>query len=85
MSGGGHGPYEEIPLNFGRVWCYRTWGKSIFMFFGNIGNSLHRQISSNWSSGLQIGPRIVFKAREPSQELSNILISPKMTPKEYFP
>ena len=50
--GGGHGPYEQIPSNFGRVWSYRTWGKSIFMFFGNIGNSLHHQIPPNWSSDL---------------------------------
>ena len=70
----GHGPYEEIPSNFGRVWSYRTWGKSIFMFLGNIGNSLHHQIPPNWSSGLQIGPRNVFKARVPSQELSNKLV-----------
>ena len=34
--GGGHGLYEEIPSNFGGVWSYRTWGKSIFMFLGNI-------------------------------------------------
>ena len=70
--GGGGGPYEEIPSNFGRVWSYRTWGKSIFMFFGNIGNSLHHQIPPNWSSGLQIGHRIFIKARVASQELSNI-------------
>ena len=38
---------------------------------GNIGNSLHHQIPPNWSSGLQIGPRIFLKARVPSQELSN--------------
>jgi len=53
--GGGHGPYEDIVSNFGRVWSYRTWGKSIFMFLGNIGNSLHHQIHPNWSSGLQMG------------------------------
>ena len=78
--GGGGGPYEEIPSNFGRVWSYRTWGKLIFMFFGNIGKSLHHQIPPNWSPGLQIGPRICFKARAPSQELSNKLIFQKMTP-----
>ena len=44
-------------------------GKSIFMFFGNIGNSLHHQIPPNWFSGLQIGPRSFLKARAPSQEL----------------
>ena len=31
--GGWGGPYEEIVSNFGRVWSYKTWGKSIFMFF----------------------------------------------------
>ena len=64
-----HGPYEAIPSNFGRVSSYMAWGKSIFMFFGNIGNSLHHQIPPNWSSGLQVGPRIFLKARAPSQEL----------------
>ena len=80
--GGGHGPYEDIVSNFGRVWSYRTWGKSIFMFLGNIGNSLHHQIPPNGSSGLQIGPRILFKARVPSQKLSNKLIFPKKTPRK---
>ena len=51
--GGGGGPYEDIVSNFGRVWSYRTWGKSIFMFFGNIGNSLHHQINT---SKLVLGP-----------------------------
>ena len=23
--------------NFGRVWCYMAWGKSIFIFFRNVG------------------------------------------------
>ena len=55
VSGGrGGGPYEAIPSNFGRVWSYMAWGKSNFMFFGNIVNSLHHQIPANWSSGLQI-------------------------------
>ena len=49
------------------------------MFFGNIGNSLHHQIPPNWSSGLRICPLIFFKARVPSQELSNKLIFEKMT------
>jgi len=35
----------------------------IFMFLGNIGNSLHHQIHQNWSSGLQIGFCISPKAR----------------------
>ena len=35
-------------------------GEVDFMFFGNIGNSIHHQIPPNWSSGLQVGPRIVF-------------------------
>ena len=67
----GHGMNHTfaIPSNFGRVWSYMAWGKSIFMFLGNIGNSLHHQIPPNWSSGLQIGPRIFLKARAPSQEL----------------
>ena len=56
--GGAHGPYKPIPSNFGGIWSYMAWGESIFMFFGNIGNSLHHQIPPNWSSGLQIGPRI---------------------------
>ena len=34
-----HGPYEAVPSNFGGVWSYMAWGKSIFMFLGNIGNS----------------------------------------------
>ena len=59
--GGGGGPYEDIVSNFGRIWSHRTWGKSISMFFGNIGNTLHHQIPPNWSSGLQIGPRIFSK------------------------
>ena len=80
VRGGGHGPYEEIPSIFGRVWSYRTWRKSIFMFFGNLGNSLHHQILPNWSSGLHIGTWIFFNARVPSQELSNKLMFPKMTP-----
>ena len=67
--GAWHGPYDAIPSNFGRIWSYMAWGKSIFMFFGNIGNSLHHQIPPNWSSGLQVGPRIFLKARVPSQEL----------------
>jgi hypothetical protein len=79
--GGGHGPYEEIPSNFGKVWSYRTWGKSIFMFFGKIGNSLHHQIHPNWSSGLLIGPRIFLKAWVPSQELSNKSFLQQVTPK----
>ena len=33
--GGWGGPYEEIVSNFGRVWSYRTWGKSMFMFVEN--------------------------------------------------
>ena len=40
-----------------------AWGKSIFMFSGNIGNSLHHQIPPNWSSGLQIGPRIFVESQ----------------------
>ena len=54
------------------------------VFFVNIGNSLHHQITPNWSSGLQIGPRIYFKARVPSQELSNNLIFRKDTPKTTY-
>ena len=77
--GAWHGPYEEIPSNFGRVWFYRTWGKSIFMFCGNIGNSLHHQIPPNLFSGLQIGPWIFLKATVRSQELSNKLSFHKMT------
>ena len=42
--GAWHGPYDAIPSNFGLVWSYMAWGRSIFMFFGNIGNSLHHQI-----------------------------------------
>ena len=61
-------------------------GSRFSCFWGNIGNSLHHQIPPNWSSGLQIGPRIFFKARVPSQELSNKLIFQKMTPKtKYVP
>ena len=67
--GAWHGPYEAIPSNFGGIWSYMAWGKSIFMFWGNIGNSLHHQIPPNWSSGLQVGPQIFSKARAPSQEL----------------
>ena len=84
VRGEGHVPYEEIPSNFGRVWSYRTWRRSIFMFFGNIGNSLHHQIPPNWSSGLQIGLRIFFKARVPSHELSNKLIFQKNTQKNKY-
>ena len=58
--GAWRGPYEAIPSNFGGVWSYMAWGRSIFMFFGNIGNSLHHKIPPNWSSGLQIGPRMFF-------------------------
>ena len=66
--GAWHGAYEAIPSNFGGIWSYIAWGKSIFMFLGNIGNSLHHQIPPNCSSGLQIGPRILLEARAPSQE-----------------
>ena len=66
--------------NFGGVWSYMAWGKSIFMFFGNIGNSLHHQIPPI-SLGLQIGPRFVFKARVPSQEPSNKIMFQQMTPR----
>ena len=45
--GAWHGPYEAIPSNFGRVWSYMAWGRSIFMFLGNIGNTLHHQIPPN--------------------------------------
>ena len=65
--GAWHGPCEPIPSNFGGIWSYMEWGKSIFMFFGNIGNSLHHQIPPNWSSGLQIGPRIFWEARAPNK------------------
>ena len=65
--GAWHGPYEAIPSNFGGIWSYMAWGKSIFMFFGNIGNSLHHQIPPNWSSGLQIGPRIFWGVRAPNK------------------
>ena len=66
--GAWHGPYEAIPSNFGSVWSYMAWGKSIFPFFGNLGNSLHHQIPPNWSSGLQVGPRFFLKARAPSRD-----------------
>ena len=56
--GAWHGPYKPIPSNFAGIWSYMAWGKSIFMFFGNIGNSRHHQIPPNWSTGLQVGPRI---------------------------
>jgi hypothetical protein len=65
--GAWHGPYKPIPSNFGGIWSYMAWGKSIFMFLGNIGNSLHHQIPPNWSSGLQIGPRIFWEARAPNK------------------
>ena len=70
--GGAHGLYEAIPSNFGGIWSYMAWGKSIFMFLGNIGKSLHHQIPSNRPSGLQIDPRIFLKARAPSQETKTI-------------
>ena len=61
--GAWHEPYDAIPSNFGGIWSYMAWGKSILMFFGNIGNSLHHQIPPNWSSGRQIGPRICFESQ----------------------
>ena len=59
-----------------------TWhgGNRFSCFWGNIGNLLHHQIPPNWSSGLQVGPRIFLKAKVPSQELSNKCILQKMTP-----
>ena len=84
--GGAGGPHEEIPSNFGRVWSYRTWGKSIFMFWGNIGNSLHHQIPPNWSSGLQIGPRFFFESQGTISGAIKPIIFPKNdTKKQIFP
>ena len=78
--GGWHGPYEEIVSNFGRVWSYRTWGKSSFIYFFEI---LETHFITKY---LQIGPRasrlvlgFLLKARVPSQELSNKCIVQKMT------
>ena len=50
--GGGSGPYEEIPSNFGMVWSYRTWGKSISMFLGKY----WKLTSSPNISKLVLGP-----------------------------
>ena len=88
-SGGvqGHGMDHtmRVPRTLAGFWSYSTWGKSIFMIFGNIGNSLHHQIPPNWSSGLQIGPRIFLKARVPSQELSNKYSFKKGPTRKIFP
>ena len=81
--GGGGGAYEDIVSNFGRVWSYMAWGKSIFMFLGKVGNSLHHQIPPNWFSGLQVAPRIVLKARAPSQENKTDYF-PKNDPKQTY-
>ena len=75
--GAWHGPYEAIPSNFGRVWSYMAW--SIFMFLGNIGNSLHHQIPPNWSSGLQSGPRISFQSQGTISRAIKPIIFQQMT------
>ena len=80
--GAWHGPYEAIPSSFGGVWSYRTWGKLIFMFFGNIGNSLHHQIPPNWSSGLQIGPRFFFESQGTISGAIKYIIFSKKYPKQ---
>ena len=60
----GHGTdhakrYPRTLAGFGLTWH----GGSRFMFFGNIGNSLYHQIPQNWSSGLQVGPRIFVESQ----------------------
>ena len=68
--------------------CLELWQGLVLQDMGEVDFhvfwkywKLHHQILPNWSSGLQIGPRIVFKARVLSQALSNKLIFQKMTPK----
>ena len=84
--GAWHGPYDAIPSNFGGVWSYMAWGKSFFMFFGNIGNSLHHQIPPNWSSDFfesqgtisgAIKP-IVFQQMTPTKKNGNLEHHPKI-------
>ena len=69
MSGGGGTDHTKTLSRTFAGFGLTGQGKSLFMFWGNIGNSLHHQIPPNWNSGLQIVPRIFVKARAPSQEL----------------
>ena len=55
----------------------------IFMFCGNIGNSLHHQIHWNWSWASRLVFRFLFKAKAPSQELWNHLFSKKWHPETH--
>ena len=77
MSGGMAWTIRNDSLELWQGLVLHGIGEIDFHVFGNIGNSLHHQILPNWSSSLQIGPRFFSKARVPSQELSNKLISKK--------
>ena len=69
MSGGMAWTIRGDPLEFWRGLVLHGMGEVDYPVLGIIGNSIHHQIPPNWSSGLQIGPRIFLKARAPSQEL----------------
>ena len=69
VSGGMAWTIRSDSLELWQGLVLHSMGEVDFHVFGNIGNSLHHQIPPNWSSGLQIGPRIFLKARAPSQEL----------------
>ena len=73
--------FPRTLVGFGLTW---HGGKSTFMIFGNIGNSLHHRIPPNLSSCLQISPRIFLKAKVPSQELSNHFLSSKNDKKNSY-
>ena len=49
--GGWHGPYDAIPSNFGGVWSYMAWGKSIFMFFWKYWKLTSSPNTSKWVLG----------------------------------
>ena len=72
--GGGHGPYDAIPSNFGRVWSYMAWGMvlgppdwSSFLFEsqGTISGTitpinLPKQIPPKKKLGIGQPPQIIF-------------------------
>ena len=78
-SGGVQGHGMDHTKRFPQTWAgfgLTVHGGSRFPFFGEMLET----------SGIQIGSRICFKARVPSQELSNKLVFQKMTLETtYFP
>ena len=83
--GGAHGAYETFPSKFHRIWSYL---KSKSPPFQHLTVNWKLTSSPN-TSKLVLGPpdwsSHFFKARVPSQELSNKLISPKVTTNKKIP